>query len=114
MLFRSDLVPTLGELVRCELPTNLEGTSFVPLFANPDRSWKKAVFMVDSDGGQVVRTRKHSYLELKKGPVRTALYDLEKDPWETVNLADDPAYAQVRQELAALLKDGWKSALPPK
>jgi arylsulfatase A-like enzyme len=109
-----DLVPTLGELVRCELPTNLEGTSFVPLLANPDRSWKKAVFMVDSDGGQVVRTRKHSYLELKKGPVRTALYDLEKDPWETVNLADDPAYAQVRQELAALLKDGWKSALPPK
>jgi arylsulfatase A-like enzyme len=68
--------------------------------------------MVDGDGGQVVRTRKHSYLELKKGPVRTALYDLEKDPWETVNLADEPASAQVRQEMADVLKRGWKAALP--
>ena len=52
------------------------------------------------------------YLELKKGPVRTALYDLEQDPWETVNLANDPASAEARQELAELLKQGWKAALP--
>ena len=41
-----------------------------------------------------------------------ALYNLEKDPWETVNLANDPAYATAQQELAALLKEGWKAALP--
>ena len=87
-------MPTLGELVKLDLPKNLEGTSFVPLLANPEQPWKKAVFMVDGDGGQMVRTRKYSYLELKKGPVPAALYDLEKDPWETVNLADDPAYAR--------------------
>jgi arylsulfatase A-like enzyme len=44
--------------------------------------------------------------------VPAALYDLEKDPWETVNLADDPAYAKPRQEMADLLKQGWKAALP--
>jgi arylsulfatase A-like enzyme len=109
-----DLVPTLGELVKLALPKNLEGTSFVPLLADPDQTWKKAVFMVDGDGGQMVRTRQHSYLELKKGPVREALYDLERDPWETVNLADDPARAQTRQEMAGLLKKGWKAAVPPK
>ena len=107
-----DLVPTLGELVKLDLPKNLEGSSFVPLLADPSQSWKKAVFMVDGDGGQVVRTQKYSYLELKKGPVRTALYDLEQDPWETVNLANDPASAEARQELAELLKQGWKAALP--
>jgi len=26
--------------------------------------------------------------------------------------ADDPAYAKVRQEMAALLKAGWQAALP--
>lgn len=109
-----DLVPTLGELVKLELPKNLEGTSFAPLLANPDQPWKKAVFMVDGDGGQTVRTRKYSYLELKKGPVRTALYDLERDPWETVNLAADRAHAQARQDMAELLKRGWKVALPPR
>ena len=109
-----DLVPTLGELLKLDLPANLEGTSFVPLLADPDRPWKSAIFMWDGAGGRVVRTRRHSYMEFGKGTVPAALYDLEKDPWETVNLADDPAQAATRRELAALLKAGWKAALPPK
>ena len=109
-----DLVPTVGELVGLDLPTNLEGISFAPLLANPDQPWKKAVFMVENESSQVVRNRKYSYLEFQKGPVPAALYDLEKDPWETVNLADDPAYAKARQEMADSLKAGWKAALPPR
>ena len=107
-----DLVPTLGQLVNLELPKNLEGVSFAPLLVNPDQPWKKAVFMVDADGGQMVRNRKYSYLELKKGPVPVALYNLEKDPWEIVNRADDPAYAAARTEMSQLLRAGWKAALP--
>jgi len=34
------------------------------------------------------------------------LYDLEKDPWETKNVADDPAYAQNLQQLRAKL-NSW-------
>jgi uncharacterized sulfatase len=109
-----DLVPTLGQLVKLDLPSNLEGTSFAPLLVNPRQPWKQAVFMVDSDGGQMVRTRQYSYLELKKGPVLAALYDLQKDPWETVNLADDPAHADARRQLADLLRAGWKAATPPR
>lgn len=108
-----DLVPTLGELVDLDLPGNLEGTSFAPLLVDPSQPWKKAVFMVDSDGGQMVRTRQYSYLELKKGSVRSALYDLKEDPWETINVVDEPAYAVVRQEMSGLLEKGWKAALPP-
>jgi len=107
-----DLVPTLGELLQFDPGNKLEGTSFVPLLSNPERLWKKAVFMVDGDGGQMVRNRKFSYMELKKGPVQTALYDLEKDPWETVNVANDPAYAQARRQMAELLWAGWQAALP--
>ena len=107
-----DFVPTVGELAGLDLPPNLEGISFAPLLANPDRPWKKAVFMVENESSQVVRNRRYSYLEFQNGPVPAALYDLEKDPWETVNLADDPAHAKVRQEMADLLKAGWKAALP--
>jgi arylsulfatase A-like enzyme len=109
-----DLVPTLGQLVKLDLPSNLEGTSVAPLLVNPRQPWKQAVFMVDGDGGQMVRTRQYSYLELKKGPVLTALYDLQKDPWETVNLADDPAHADARRTMADLLRTGWQAALPPR
>ncbi|MBI5387906.1 MAG: sulfatase [Verrucomicrobia bacterium] len=108
-----DFVPTVGELLGLDVASNLEGTSFAPLLLNPTRPWKSAVFMVQSPNEQVVRNKRYSYMELKSGPVPAALYDLEKDPWETVNLADDPAYAEVRKEMATLLTTGWKAALPP-
>jgi arylsulfatase A-like enzyme len=107
-----DFVPTVGELLGLELPKNLERLSFAPLLGNPAQPWKKAVFMVESPANQVVRNKKFSYLEFAKGPVPSALFDLEKDPWETINLAADPAYAKARDEMAALLKAGWKAALP--
>jgi len=107
-----DFVPTVAELAGVSAPANLEGVSFAPLLANPARPWKKAVFMVETPDNQVVRNRRFSYLEFKQGPVPAALFDLEKDPWETVNRADDPAYAQTRREMAALLQAGWRAALP--
>ncbi len=33
------------------------------------------------------------------------LYDLEKDPWETRNLADDPAYANIKKHLRQALQE---------
>ena len=67
---------------------------------------------VQTPGDQMVRTAHYSYLEFKEGNVPAALYDMEKDPWETVNLADDAAHAGTRKEMAALLHAGWKAAVP--
>jgi arylsulfatase A-like enzyme len=108
-----DFVPTLGGLLGLDVAPNLEGTSFAPLLVNPAQPWKSAVFLVESPANQVVRNKRYSYMELKNGPVPAALYDLEKDAWETVNLANNPAHARTRDEMAALLQAGWKAALPP-
>ena len=35
------------------------------------------------------------------------LFDPSADPHETVNLASDPAYADVRDDLIALVLDDW-------
>ncbi|MCX7819982.1 MAG: sulfatase [Kiritimatiellae bacterium] len=109
-----DLMPTLCELAGVRLPPNLEGISFAPLLADPDRPWKTAVFITegDSERGDGVRTAKYRYLEFEKGEMTAALFDLERDPWETNNVADDPAYAQIRAEMASLLRAGWRAALP--
>lgn len=107
-----DFIPTLGDLVGINVAANLEGLSFAPLLANPQRPWKRAVFMVQSPAEQMVRNRRFSYLEFKNGPVPAALYDLQSDPWETINRADDPKFAQTRREMAELLAAGWKAALP--
>jgi len=106
-----DLIPTLSELLGFQTPSNLEGTSFTPLLAKPDQPWKSAVFQVQSPNEQMIRNRRYSYTEFKGGPAPVALYDLEKDPWETVNLADESAHAKIRAEMTAL-QAGWKAARP--
>ena len=107
-----DLMPTVGELVGLDLPSNLEGLSFAPLLANPSQPWKKAVFMVENEDNQVVRTRKFSYMEFGKGrfPRRSSTW--RKTPgrpsiWRTIR-----PMRQTRQEMVRLLKAGWKAALP--
>lgn len=107
-----DFVPTLGDLVGIDVAPNLEGTSFAPLLVNPEQPWKRAVFQVFSPDEQMVRNRRYSYLEFKNGVVPAALYDLDRDPWETINLAGNPAHAKVRAEMAALLHAGWRAARP--
>ncbi|QDT57469.1 Arylsulfatase [Caulifigura coniformis] len=110
-----DLFPTIGELAGLAVPANLEGTSFAPLLGDANRTWKRAVFMSGgpADRGHSVRNRRYSYLEYEGNRPGAALFDLERDPWETRNLVDDPQLADVRNEMAALLKAGWRGALPP-
>ncbi|MHC4172544.1 MAG: sulfatase-like hydrolase/transferase [Planctomycetota bacterium] len=109
-----DLVATLGDLIGLDLPNNLEGTSFVPLLVDPSQPWKKAAFTEWGDKGKTMRTKPYRYTErLYQGELVVELYDHETDPWETVNLAGDPAYAATRAELAKLFHSGWKAALPP-
>lgn len=58
------------------------------------------------------------YLEGKLSPEQAAffaptkpeveLYDLQKDPWEMHNVAKDPAYKEVKQELTIALND-WRT-----
>lgn len=111
-----DILPTLGELSGLDLPDNLEGVSFAPLLETPDLPWKKAAFTEFSSNKAINRavvTDRHRYAQwIYQGELITELYDLKTDPFETVNLVGDPAYAGVKAEMAALLKAGWKAAKP--
>lgn len=111
-----DILPTLGELSGLDLAANLEGTSFVPLLENPARPWKKAAFtefFSNKAANRAVVTDRYRYAEwIYKGERIPELYDLDEDPWETVNVVDDPARAAVRKEMAELLETGWKAVVP--
>jgi len=111
-----DILPTLGELAELNLAANLEGTSFAPLLDDPARSWKKAAFTEFATNkviNRAVVTDRYRYAEWPhQGEIVTELYDLREDPWETVNVVNDPGFAETRAEMAALLKSGWKAALP--
>ncbi|MDR0610087.1 MAG: sulfatase [Planctomycetaceae bacterium] len=113
-----DLLPTLIDYCGLRKPDNLEGISLKPLINdNVTTTWKTAAFLTDQEQGQAVRTKKFSYMEFgnpkQTAGFESALFDLEKDPNETINLINDPQYAQTKKELADLLHAGWKAALPP-
>jgi uncharacterized sulfatase len=57
--------------------------------------WKYSVYAPDKDGGQDANSEQY---------VEQYLYDLRCDPHERNNLVADPAYADVRAELAEILK----------
>lgn len=103
-----DLYPTLVELARLPRVEGLEGTSLVPLLADPERPVKDAAHTMRKVGatrkeqiGRSVRSERWRYTEWPDGTVE--LYDHHRDPDELTNLATDPAAAVARAEMKAKL-----------
>ena len=123
-----DLYPTLCELAGLPKPEYTEGYSMVPLIANPDRTWKKAVFSqylsegiwAPPDGksymGTSVRTDDFLYVEwmdwVTREVVANELYDLVVTPYEDTNVADSSRYQHALENMKRMLHNGWKYALP--
>jgi arylsulfatase A-like enzyme len=103
-----DIFPTLAELCGLPSPKGLQGHNLAPLLADPRAEWKHPAFSVIGSGGKpagiAVRTERFRYAEYDGGKAGAMLFDHESDPHETKNLADDPNFAAVRKELAALVE----------
>lgn len=130
-----DLYPTLMDLASLPNPAHeLEGTSFKPLLNDPENPWKTAAFsasrrmagfsssnnpLMTTEGhdGQTIRTARYRYTEWapmgRDGEVLAELYDLDQDPMEFLNIVDDPANAELVEELSGRLATGWQGELPP-
>ncbi len=113
-----DLYPTLANLAGLPVDDSLQGDSLAPALRNPEMPLKRAAFSQFSAGGRrgySMRAGNHRYTEwmdLKSGEiVERILFDLEKDPHETTNLA-----AGADAEWLASLSDqldrgeGWRDS----
>ena len=98
-----DIYPTLVELAGLDMPAHPEGLSLVPLLEEPATEWDQAAISTSGFGNHAVSTNQYRYIRYSDDTEE--LYDLDSDPNEWHNLADDPKLDQVKEELAALLPE---------
>ena len=112
-----DLAPTLIELAHGRPGAQIQGRSLLPLFAGKRSGWRKS-FLVEYWAENAmpwligmtykcVRTDRYKYIHwVNRGrnDELDELYDLDRDPYELVNLVKRSAHASVRAKLKRELR----------
>lgn len=107
-----DLMPTLLEAVGIEAPKG-DGISLWPLLLGEDQYLRDEVYMEfhgDELGlysQRILRTERYKFIY--NGPDINELYDLQIDPFEMVNLVDDPLYRELKEDLKERLVEKMKA-----
>ena len=102
-VYLRDLYPTVCDLAGIEIPRTVEGRSLRPVLAGEAKEVYPAVFGYFRGYQRMIRTKRWKlvhYPEVK----RWQLFDLDADPDELHNLADDPRHAEVRLRLVGDLR----------
>jgi arylsulfatase A-like enzyme len=98
-----DIYPTLCDLVGVPIPDSVEGRSLAPALRKGDRI-RDTLSFAYRHLQRSVRDDRYKLIEyVVQGEQTTQLFDLESDPWERSNLANDPGQASrlsgLRREL---------------
>ncbi|MES2697404.1 MAG: sulfatase-like hydrolase/transferase [Verrucomicrobiota bacterium] len=114
-----DLPPTLLDAADIAIPAAMQGHSLLPRLRDPDASWSDEVLVEVSEAqsGRALRTRRWKY-SVAVAPAEAAqawhhaawpayteqaLYDLEADPYELINLIARSSHAAIAAELRQCL-----------
>ena len=106
-----DLYPTLADLAGIEASKGLQGKSLVKTLNNPQVEVRDFAFSV-SQGGKsfLVRNHKWAYIQYDEDAgAGMELFDMEYDAKQYNNLAYNPAYDDVVQEMQLKLTEKLKS-----
>ncbi len=109
-----DVFPTLTELAGLPAPPKIRGRSML-LLLNDDVDDDRIVFSELFDGGESFMAMRGDMKYVYYQDGSRQLFDLGKDPEETVNLAGDPTHADIEAELHRALGElpaPWRNEHP--
>jgi len=100
-----DLLPTLCDAADVESPSGLLGMSLMPVARGESETpWRDHV-VVESRHGRMLRTDGYKYSVYETGKGREQLIDLDADPGEMTDLAEDKAHEGILAEHRRLLAE---------
>jgi arylsulfatase A-like enzyme len=105
-----DVYPTLAAQAGLKPPATVDGKDLGHILRGEKSEVRDATLHAYKEIQRAVRTQDAKLIEyLIKGQPTTQLFDLRRDPWETNNLAQDPAHAglllQMRERYRQLARD---------
>jgi len=98
-----DLPATIADVARVAPAHELDGRSFLPMLLGRTQRWRDTQLIQTGEvtrawGWRGVTTGRYTYAEYA-ATGRQVLFDHARDHWEVDDVADDPSYALVRDEL---------------
>ncbi|WP_296635632.1 sulfatase [Polaribacter sp.] len=113
MIQNLDFAPTFLDYAGVEIPKEIQGESFRKLVNGEVSEWRDAIYYTyyEFPGEHHVkrhygvRTDKYKLIHFYHDIDTWELYDLEKDPSEMNNVYNDPAYAEVKENMHQQLVD---------
>ncbi len=106
-----DLYPTTAGLCGLEVPVRLQGKDIAKILDDPAHEVRDAAFSVNPSGkGFLLREDKWAYIQYgEKADKGIELFDMQADPKQYTNLADDPQHKEVvdrfKENVAAKLRE---------
>jgi iduronate 2-sulfatase len=102
-----DLFPTTASLCGLEIPSRLQGKDLSPLFDDPALQVRQAAFSVSpSQQGFLLRENRYAYIQYgEDGKAGAELFDMEADPKQYKNLANQEQYRALSLEYQRKLAD---------
>jgi len=103
-----DLYPTVAELAGLKYSEHLQGRSLVQTLDDPQTEVRDCAFVVTSRRGRIeflLRTKKWAYIQYDEDAGSgIELFDMEYDPKQYNNLANNPKYESIVNEFQEKLK----------
>jgi arylsulfatase A-like enzyme len=108
LVYLLDIFPTVCDLVGADVPAGLDGKSLKPVIEGKSSGVRDTLFLAYREVQRAVRDNRWKLIRYPQVNV-TQLFDLQTDPDEIANLADQPQHAQRIQSLTAELQRWQKS-----
>ncbi len=111
-VYLQDIMATTLDLAGVEKPAYIDFNSLMPLVNNEKQSPYNEIYGAYINLQRMVRTDRYKLIVYPRVP-KILLFDLEKDPLETVDLSEQPEFQEIKTQLISRLKEQQKQMDDP-